>query len=29
MNTDLKDRMMEMWLQIHEADQRTASATAD
>jgi long-chain acyl-CoA synthetase len=29
LNTELKDRVMEMWLQIHEADRETASATAD
>ena len=29
MNTELKDRVMEMWLQIHEPTQEAASATAD
>jgi long-chain acyl-CoA synthetase len=29
LTTELKDRVMEMWLQIHEPDPQTANATAD
>ncbi len=29
MNTELKDRVMEMWMQIHEAKPESANATAD